>query len=51
MLPEALAATANPKKGINVENTIRDYGTKLSGNLNEIMSAVPPEYSNEFQRL
>ena len=51
MLPEALAATANPKKGFSVENAIRDYGTKLSGNLNEIMSAIPTEYSNEFQKL
>ena len=51
ILPEALAATSNPNRGFSVENAIRDYGTKLSGNLNEIMSAIPTEYSTEFQEL
>lgn len=30
ILPEALAATASPKKGFSVENAIKDFGTKLS---------------------
>ncbi len=51
MLPEALAATTNPKRGFSVENAIRDIGTQLSGHLNEIMSAIPTEYSTEFQTL
>lgn len=29
MLPEALAAMANPKRGFNAENAIRDFGTEL----------------------
>lgn len=51
ILPEALAATTNPKRGFSVENAIRDFGTKLSDGLNEIMSAIPTEYSTEFQKL
>ena len=51
ILPEALAATTNPKRGFSVENAIRDFGTKLSDDLNEIMSAIPTEYSTEFQEL
>ena len=51
MLPEALAATTNPKRGFSVENAIRDIGTRLSGHLNEIMSAIPTEYSKDFQKL
>lgn len=51
ILPEALAATTNPKRGFSVENAIRDLGTILSGDLNEIMSAIPTDYSTEFQEL
>lgn len=51
LLPEALAATTNPKRGFSVENAIRDVGTQLSAHLNEIMSAIPTEYSAEFQTL
>ena len=50
ILPEALATT-NPNRGVNIENAMRDFGTKLSDDLNEIMSAIPTEYSNEFQKL
>ena len=51
LLPEALVATTNPKRGFSVENAIRDVGTQLSAHLNEIMSAIPTEYSAEFQTL
>ena len=51
MLPEALAATTNTMRGFSVENAIRDIGTQLSVHLNEIMSAIPTEYSAEFQKL
>ena len=51
MLPEALAATTNLKRGFSVENAIRDIGTRLSGHLNEIISAIPTEYSIDFQKL
>ena len=51
MIPEALAATTNHQRGFSVENAIRNIGTQLSGHLNEIMSALPTEYSEEFQKL
>ena len=51
MLPEALAATTNPKRGFSVENAVRDNGTQLSAHLNEIMSAIPTDYSVDFQKL
>lgn len=50
-LTDTLAATTSHKRGFNVENAIRGYGIKLSSNLNEIMSAIPTEYSIEFQEL
>ena len=51
MLPEALAATSNTKRGFNSENAIKDIGTKLFNHLNEIMNAMPTEYMTEFQDL
>ena len=51
MLPTALAATTNPKRGFSIGNEIRDIGTRLSGHLNEIMCAIPIEYSEEIQKL
>lgn len=51
MLIEVLAATTNPRRGFSVENAIRDISTKLLNRLNEIISAIPTEYSVCFQML
>ena len=50
-LPEALASTSLTKKGYNPGNKIRDIGTELANHLNEIMSSIPPDYSQKFVEL
>ena len=50
-LPDALAATSNDKKGFNPEIAIRNIGKEMTAHLNEIMGAIPSDYSKEFRDL